>query len=244
MIFLFKNGFILIINMPRYTYEYTTKRIHPGWMPFIEDNKNELISILKKVNDISVADIVYPRPKDVFRALYYHDPKDIKLMICGQDCYINEENETPQAMGLCFSVPRKHKKIPPSLQNIFSEIKNCYPDYQKPSHGLLKRWARKEKMLLLNASLTVLRGKSNSHAYLWNNFTDKLIKWFQEMNNNCIFLLMGNYAKNKTSIINNHKIFTTIHPSPLSAYNGFFGCNVFKDINDYLEIQNIKPIIW
>ncbi len=235
--------------MPKYTYEYTTKRIHPDWMPFFEENKIEITNILKQIDNISIANIVYPRPKDVFRAFYYHGPKDIKLTWIAQDCYINQEYGVPQAMGLCFSVPKKHKKIPPSLVNIFTEIKNCYPEYNKPSHGLLKRWARKEKILMLNSSLTVIHGISNSHAKLWNNITDKLILWFYNINkleeHPSLFLLMGNYAKKKGEFIEDKStIFTTIHPSPLSAYNGFFGCKVFKNINDYLEEHNIEPIKW
>ncbi len=228
-----------------YTYEKVTNRIHPEWMPFFEENKDELINILNNINIIAQTNIVYPRRKDLFRALYYHGPKDIKLFLNGQDPYISEEDNTPQAMGLSFSVPRKHTKIPPSLKNIFKEIKNSYPEYNIPSHGLLKRWAIKEKILLLNSALTVTKGKSNSHAYLWTTFTDKLIKWFEENNNHCVFLLMGAYSKNKSSLIGEkHKIFTTIHPSPLSAYNGFFGCNVFKNINEYLEIKHIEIIKW
>jgi uracil-DNA glycosylase len=235
-----------------YTYEKVTNRIHPDWMPFFEINKDELISILNKINnEIESNIIIYPRQKDLFRALYYHSPNDIKLIILGQDPYINEENNIPQAMGLCFSVPRsisenRSNKIPPSLKNIYKEINNSYPDYNIPNHGLLKKWARKEKILLLNSSLTVIKGKSNSHANLWITFTDKLIKWFQDINNNSIFLLMGNFAKNKQKIIDNskHKIFITVHPSPLSAYNGFFGCNVFKLINDCLIQNNKEPIKW
>jgi uracil-DNA glycosylase len=228
-----------------YTYEKVTERIHPDWLPFITENKNELVDILNKINEKSKNEIIYPK-RDLFRSLYYHSPKDIKLCILGQDCYINEENNIPQAMGLCFSVPKSHKKIPPSLQNIFKEIKNSYPDYNIPSHGLLKRWARKENILLLNSALTVLKGKSNSHAQLWLKFTDKLIQWFSNNNNSCVFLLMGNYAKSKDKYIdiNKHKIFYTVHPSPLSAYNGFLGSNIFKEINNYLELKNIKKIIW
>ena len=97
------------------------------------------------------------------------------------------------------------------MKNIFKEIKNSYPDYDIPSHGLLKRWARKDKMLLLNSSLTVVKGKSNSHAYLWINFTDKLIKWLSSINEKCVFLLMGAYAKNKITHVsfidtNKHRI--------------------------------------
>lgn len=225
-----------------YKYDYITSRIHKDWMPFFESNKTELIEILDTLTQLSKEQIIYPRKSDIFRAFYYHSPKDIKLTIIAQDPYINEESTKPQAMGLCFSVPRIHSKIPPSLQNIRKEIKNCYPDYVIPKHGLLKKWARKEKMLLLNSSLTVCKGKSNSHAYLWTKFTDKLIKWFND-NTNSIFLLMGNYAINKSQFINK-KIFTTVHPSPLSAHNGFFGCNVFKNINDYLEENNIDKINW
>jgi uracil-DNA glycosylase len=231
-----------------YNYYYITKRIHPGWLPFFEENKEHLINIIEKLNELKKQDKIYPNKKDIFRALYYHPPEDIKLVIIGQDPYINEENNTPQAMGLCFSVPRKHKKIPPSLQNIRKEIKNCYlnqgVNYIIPKHGLLKKWARKEKMLLLNSSLTVCKGKSNSHAYLWTDFTDKLIEWFSNKNKTSCFLLMGNYAKSKEKYISNHKIFNTAHPSPLSAHNGFFNSNVFRLINDYLEEQNIDTINW
>ncbi len=228
-----------------YSYDKITSRIHIDWMSFFESHKSELIDILVKLNELSKTEIIYPRQRDIFRAFYYHSPNDIKLTIIAQDPYINEENNKPQAMGLCFSVPRVHKKIPPSLQNIRKEIKNCYPDYSIPSHGLLKKWARKEKILLLNASLTVCKGKSNSHAHLWTKFTDKLIKWLSN-NSSSVFLLMGNYAIAKTAFINEskNKIFSTVHPSPLSAHYGFFGSGVFKHINDYLEENNIEIINW
>ena len=226
-----------------YRYDKVINRIHKDWIPFFDSYKNELIIILDKLNELSNNQIIYPHRTDIFRAFYYHSPNDIKLTIIAQDPYINEENNKPQAMGLCFSVPRAHKKIPPSLQNIRKEIKNCYPDYNIPSHGLLKKWARKEKMLLLNSSLTVSKGKSNSHAYLWTDFTDKLIEWFSK-NTNSAFLLMGTYAKAKAVFINRSNIFYTVHPSPLSAHNGFFGSKVFKKINDYLEENNIDIINW
>lgn len=232
--------------MPYFNYDTVLERVNSDWIPFFENNKTELIKILDELNELRKTQIIYPRRSDLFRALYYHSPKDIKLTIIGQDPYINEENGTPQSMGLCFSVPRKHKKIPPSLNNIRKEIKNCYPDYIIPNHGLLKKWAKKEKILLLNASFSVCKGKSNSHAYLWKDFIDKLIEWFS-INSNSAFLLMGAFANNKAIIINksnNNKLFTTIHPSPLSAYNGFFGCNVFKRINNYFEDNNIDIINW
>jgi uracil-DNA glycosylase len=147
-------------------------------------------------------------------------------------------------MGLSFSVPKNHRLIPPSLKNIFKEIKNSYPDYEIPKHGLLKKWAKREKILLLNSALSVQSGNSNSHALLWQDFTDKLINWFQKQNDKCIFLLMGNNAKSKANLIDSkkHKIFITIHPSPLSAHRGFFGCGVFKEINEYLKLKDLDEI--
>ena len=229
-----------------FDYSYVIKRINKDWLPFFEENKTDFKNILNKLNEMEIENNIYPLPSNLLRSLFYHSPKDIKLLLLGQDPYISEENGIPKAMGLSFSIPKKHKKIPPSLKNIFQEIKNGYPDFNIPKHGLLKRWARKEKILLLNAALTVFEKKSNSHAKLWYPFINKLIKWFQDNNDGCIFLLMGNFAQTKKIFIeeNKHKIFSTIHPSPLSAYNGFFGCNVFKKINDYLESNNKEIINW
>ena len=232
--------------MTYYNYDNVTKRIHPDWMLFFEANKYELVDILAKLNELAEKTTVYPHRQDIFRAFYYHSPQDIKLTIIAQDPYINEDKNKPQAMGLCFSVPKCHRLIPPSLQNIRKEIKNCYPEYNVPKHGLLKKWANKEKMLLLNSALTVEKGKSNSHAKLWTKFTDKLIKWFSTQNPHCVFLLMGGYAEAKANFIDldKHKIFNTVHPSPLSAYNGFFGSGVFKKIDEHLKEQNMGKINW
>jgi uracil-DNA glycosylase len=230
--------------MANFEYENIIKKVNIEWLPFFEENKEDFQKILTELNTMTKK--IYPKPKDLLRSLFYHSPNDIKLFLLGQDPYIGEENTLPQAMGLSFSVPKKHKKIPPSLQNIFKEIKNSYPDYNIPKHGLLKRWARQEKILLLNAALTVFEKDSNSHAKLWFNFINKLIKWFQDKNDGCIFLLMGNFAQTKKAFIDEkkHKIFSTVHPSPLSAHNGFFKCNVFKQINDYLEEKDKDIIIW
>jgi uracil-DNA glycosylase len=222
-------------------------KVNIGWLPFFDEHKEQLDKIL---NEINFNDNIFPEKKNIFKALFYFPPEDIKLFIMGQDPYIGYEiiNEIkiPQACGLSFSVPKSHKKIPPSLQNIFKEIKNCYPDYIIPKNGSLKRWVKKEKILLLNSALTVIEGKSNSHAKLWTDFTNKLIKFISDKNNKTIFLLMGNFAINKKNLIdeNKHKIFTTVHPSPLSASRGFFGCNIFKNINDYLIENNKEPINW
>jgi uracil-DNA glycosylase len=217
------------------------KRINAGWEPFFEINNTELTGILDCID----FDTIYPNKNDIFRSLFYFPPNEIKLVILGQDPYISSENGIPQACGLSFSVPKNHKKIPPSLQNIFKEIKNSYPDYQIPGNGCLKRWVKKEKILLLNSALTVIKGKSNSHAKLWSSFTDNLIRFISENNNDTIFLLMGNFAINKEMLIDNkHKIFKIVHPSPLSAHRGFFGSNIFKEINDYLETKKTQVINW
>ena len=225
-------------------YNIITTRIHPEWNEFIEENKKELIEILAKVSLDN--NIIYPKQKDIFKTLFYFGPEDTKLVILGQDPYINEETNIPQAHGFAFSVPKCHTKIPPSLKNIFKEIKNCYPEYVIPTHGNLKRWVKKEKIILLNCALTVIKGHSNSHIKLWEQYTDKLIKYISDKNKKTIFLLMGNFAISKSKLVdtNKHMIFTTKHPSPLSAHNGFFGSNVFKNINDYLEENNMDIIQW
>lgn len=223
-----------------FEYKKIIKEVNKEWLPFFKTFKNELENILTELNKYEDR-VIYPQPKDIFKSLFYHSPSDIKICIIGQDPYIGEEGGVPQAVGLSFSVPDTHKKIPPSLKNIFKEIKNCFPEYEIPKHGSLERWATEEKMLLLNTALTVYAKESNSHAKLWTDFVNELIKWFSEKNPGCIFLLMGKFAQSKKIFINEkHKIFNTIHPSPLSAHAGFFGCNVFKEVNDYLD----KPIHW
>ena len=219
-------------------------KIHPAWQEFIDNNKILLDKIFSQIDFDN--DIVYPHKNLIFKVLEYYGPAEIKLLLLGQDPYIGAENNIPQACGLSFSVPLSHKKIPPSLQNIFKEIKNCYPEFEIPQNGSLKRWCKIEKILLLNASLTVIEGKSNSHASLWKEFTDNLIKYISDTNENMIFLLMGNFAQQKAALINyeKHKIFTCVHPSPLSAHRGFLGCEIFKKINDYLIEINKEPINW
>ena len=234
-----------------YTFDSVIERVYPEWLNFFESNRDEFIKILDQVNkDLLEGKIIFPMPKNLLRTLYYFGPKDTKLVLLGQDPYINSEfcsdKKVPQACGMSFGVPKAHKKIPPSLRNIFKEIKNCYPEYNVPNHGFLKRWIKQEKILLLNSALTVIESKSNSHQQLWSNFTDKLIKYISDTSVNTVFLLMGNFAIGKTKLIdtNKHKIFTTVHPSPLSAHNGFFGSQIFLKINEHLIYNNMKPIKW
>jgi uracil-DNA glycosylase len=234
----------------KYEYDKVTKKINKGWHEFFNTNFKELQEILDEINKLSKSNVIFPNPKHLFRTLFYFSPEETKLVMIGQDPYIGSEthngNKIPQASGFSFSVPKVHKTIPPSLKNIYKEIANSYPEFIIPSHGFLKKWVKKENILLLNSALTVIEKKSNSHQALWRNFTDKLIKYISDKSPHTIFLLMGNFAIQKSKLIdiNKHKIFTTVHPSPLSASHGFFGSGVFKNINDYLQLKNTQPINW
>lgn len=222
------------------------KNCHKGWKPFWKEHENDIQEILKKVQEQGE---YYPEHDNIFKCFQYCDPTEIKLVLLGQDPYIGTEEingrNVPQACGLSFGVSRQHR-IPPSLLNIYKEIKSCYPESVWPGHGCLERWAKDEKILLLNASLTVKPNQSNSHTHLWGEFTDNVIRYLSKVNNGTIFLLMGNFAKGKKPLIdvNKHKVWETVHPSPLSASRGFFGCRVFLAINQYLESNNKKPIQW
>ena len=226
-------------------------KIKSKWLDIIkkESNQEYFKKILEKINkNISLQ--IFPKPKNVFKAFTYFEPHETKLVLLGQDPYIgyeiHNEKKISQAMGLSFSVPKKFKKVPPSLKNIYKEIKSNYPDFKIPNHGNLKKWAKNERILLLNASLTVIEGKSGSHLKFWEKFTDKIISYLSENNNNVIFMLLGNYAKQKISLIdqNKHCIITAVHPSPLSASRGFFGSKVFLKANEFLRKNNIEEINW
>ncbi len=226
-----------------YIYTDVIKNIKKGWIPFFTKTKNELIDIFDILNKCSK--IIYPYSENIFKTFFYTNPENIKLVILGQDPYANEQNNIPDATGLAFSVPVGHK-IPASLKNIYKEIISSYPESQMPKHGCLDRWAKEEKILLLNTSLTVEKGKSNSHTKVWKLWINKLIKYINDINPETIFLLMGKNAESKIEYIDNnkHKIFITSHPSPYSARKGFLNSNIFYKINDYLKKKYIQPIKW
>ncbi len=183
---------------------------------------------------------IYPDMYDIFNALRYTSYSDIKAVIIGQDPYHGEG----QAHGLCFSV-KKGVEPPPSLKNIFKEIQ-AELGINPPDHGELTKWA-KEGVLLLNAALTVRAGQANSHKNLgWETFTDRIIELVNQRETPVVFLLWGANAKQKQALITNpvHKILTCAHPSPLSAFNGFFGCGHFKECNKFLKEHNMTPIDW
>ncbi len=183
---------------------------------------------------------VYPNMYDIFNALKWTAYKDVKVVIFGQDPYHGEN----QAHGLAFSV-KKGVDIPPSLLNIYKELNSelgCYI----PNNGYLEKWAR-QGVLLLNSSLTVRGGLANSHRNVgWEQFTNRIVELLNKRNEPVIFLLWGNNAKEKAKIITNpaHYILSTMHPSPLSASRGFFGCGHFKRVNEILKSLNKTEIDW
>lgn len=183
---------------------------------------------------------VYPEMNDIFNALKYTSYKDTKVVIIGQDPYHGEG----QAHGLCFSV-KKGVTPPPSLKNIYKELND---DLGCPiaSHGELTSWA-KQGVLMLNNVLTVRQACPNSHKGMgWENFTDRVILELDKKETPVVFLLWGANARKKAEIIKNpiHKKLITVHPSPLSAYNGFFGCKHFSKTNDILANSGQTPINW
>ena len=183
---------------------------------------------------------VYPHMNDIFNAFRLTPFTEVKAVILGQDPY----HGPGQAHGLSFSV-RKPVVKPPSLVNIFKEIETDLR-LPPPDHGDLTAWA-KEGVLLLNAVLTVRAGQANSHANIgWQTFTDNVIQLLNQREEPIVFILWGRNAKAKESFITNkkHKRLTAAHPSPLSAYNGFFGCRHFSKCNTLLEMENLPPINW
>ena len=183
---------------------------------------------------------VYPDMYDIFNALRYTSFNDVKVVILGQDPY----HGAGQAHGLCFSV-QNGVEPPPSLKNIYKEL-NAELGLSIPSHGELTKWA-KQGVLLLNTVLTVREATPNSHKNCgWEIFTDAVIKHLNNREKPIVFLLWGANARAKTALITNpnHKIFTCAHPSPLSAYNGFFGCGHFSKTNEFLKSIGETPIDW
>jgi len=182
----------------------------------------------------------YPDKNDIFSAFNLCAFTDVKVVIIGQDPYHGKQ----QANGLCFSV-KEHIKHPPSLVNIFKEIKNDI-GIDFPISGNLDRWAI-QGVLLLNATLTVRENEAGSHQKKgWETFTDEVIKKISDKKENIIFLLWGKFAESKTTLINKakHKIFIAPHPSPLGAWRGWFGSKHFTKTNEYLKLIGKNEIEW
>lgn len=184
---------------------------------------------------------VYPPASDVFNAFKATDFHQVKVVVLGQDPY----HGAGQAHGLAFSV-RPDIPIPPSLVNIYKELATDIEGFQIPNHGYLQHWAE-QGVLLLNTVLTVRAGQAHSHAPLgWERFTDHVIAQLNEHREHLVFLLWGSHAQKKGAFIDRsrHLVLTAPHPSPLSAYRGFFGCRHFSQANAYLQAHGLDGIDW
>lgn len=209
-------------------------------VPYFMENRHE--RILQKVATLRKTTTVFPAEDDVFAALKAVAFEDVRVVILGQDPY----HGAGQAHGLSFSVP-EGAKFPPSLRNIFKEVDAEFHGGEKREVSTnLSRWAE-QGVLLLNATLTVQEGKAASHAKLgWAGLTDDIIKSLSRKRKNLVFLLWGKHAQDKKPLIadNDHLILEAVHPSPLSASRGFFGCNHFIMTNNWLKQHGQKGIDW
>ncbi len=204
---------------------------------FLKPYYKELREFLKK--EYSTRRI-YPDMHDIFNALRASSFRDTRVVIIGQDPY----HGAGQAHGLCFSVKRPVEP-PPSLKNIYKELEDDI-GFKVPDHGELTEWAE-QGVLMLNTVLTVREGAANSHKGMgWEQFTDRVIGELNRKETPVVFLLWGANARKKAEIITNpiHKKLITVHPSPLSAYGGFFGCKHFSKCNEILISSAQKPIDW
>ncbi len=185
--------------------------------------------------------VVYPPEDDIFNAIHFTPLSQVKVLILGQDPYHGEN----QAHGLSFSVLPSQKQLPPSLKNIYKELQDdlgCHI----PESGYLKKWAD-QGVLLLNTVLTVRAGEANSHrGHGWEKFTDAIINEVNKQDRPIVYMLWGNPAQSKIPMLTNplHLILKAPHPSPLSAYRGFFGCKHFSQANDFLKSHGVAPIDW
>lgn len=217
-------------------------KIEASWKEILKDEFNKeyfqnVVQFLK--SEKAEGKIIYPPGANIFHAFNTTPWQDVKVVIIGQDPYHNPD----QAMGLSFSVP-KGIKLPPSLKNIFREIKTDI-GIELPNHGDLSSWAE-QGVFLLNAMLTVEQKKPGSHKKIgWQQFTDSVIKLLSDKREEIVFLLWGNFAKNKKELIDGskHLILEAAHPSPL-ARGAFFGSKHFSKTNEYLISKNKKPIDW
>lgn len=207
-----------------------------------EKQKTYFQQILQYVhNERTAGKVIYPPQNEVFSAFALTEFSDVKVVILGQDPYHGPN----QAHGLAFSV-KPPVSPPPSLVNMYKELAEDISGFQIPKHGYLVDWA-KQGVFMLNTGLTVEQGKAGSHSQIgWEIFTDKVIAQLNEYRENLVFMLWGSHAQKKGRFIDRqrHCVLESPHPSPLSAYRGFFGCKHFSKANEYLINQGISPINW
>ena len=215
-----------VMNWETFFETETQKEYYPKLMQFLEKEYMEKT--------------IYPPKEDLFSVFRLCPYDNVKVVVLGQDPY----HQPNQAHGLAFSV-RKGVKVPPSLKNIYKELKSDL-DIDAPSHGYLEEWAR-QGVFLLNAIMSVEAGKAGSHRKKgWETFSDDVIQVLNAHEQPLVFLLWGNWAKEKAKLITNpnHLVLTSPHPSPLSAYQGFFGTKPFSTINAFLEEKGRGAIDW
>ncbi len=218
-------------------------QLEPGWKAVMEPefSKDYMSRLRQFLLEEQRQYTVYPPNNAIFNAFEQTPFDQVRVVILGQDPYHN----IGQAHGLSFSVP-EGIDIPPSLRNIYKELETDIPGFVSPAHGNLTEWAR-QGVLLLNATLTVRAHQAGSHQNKgWEQFTDEAIRQLSIRRSGLVFLLWGRFAKNKAALIDGrkHHVLTAAHPSPLSAYNGFFGCGHFSRTNLLLQNQGLPPIDW
>lgn len=219
------------------------KRFDKSWEPILGPllGQSYMVDLSFFVQQARDNGQVFPPQDLVFNAFRLTTFDSLKVVILGQDPYHNDS----QAHGMAFSVP-EGIALPPSLKNIFKELETDILDFKIPKSGDLSYWA-KQGVLLLNATLTVNAHQAGSHQKKgWEKFTDQVIQAISESKEAVVFLLWGAYAQKKVTLIDaqKHLILTTVHPSPLSVYRGFFGCRHFSQTNAFLQQHGEKPIDW
>ncbi len=216
--------------------------ISNSWLPYLKEefSKPYYKALYEFIKNEYSTSVIYPPSAEIFSALEHPPIDKVKVVILGQDPY----HEPGQAHGMSFSV-KPGVKTPPSLQNMYKELKDELGLYI-PNNGYLVKWAD-QGVLLLNTVLTVRKGEANSHKGKgWEQFTDAVISALNGEDRPIVYLLWGSNARSKKNLITNpkHMMLETVHPSPLSAYNGFFGCGHFKKANQFLEANGSTPIDW
>ncbi len=210
-------------------------KFHESWKPLFSEYDFNIESIYSNPNPI------FPKNQEHIFRVFQLSVHDIQVVLLGQDCYHSNEK---QANGLAFSVP-KGVTIPPSLRNIFKELNLEFKDREYNFiHGDLNYWLIREKIFLLNCSLTVEQSSPGSHMDIWKEFTDDVIKFINKHNKKCVYILLGKFAEGKAKLIDKETCKTNViiaaHPSPFSAHNGFFNSNIFKKTEKILN----KEINW
>ncbi len=222
---------------------------HPpkGWESLFHKCKHILAKISERLdNEENTYGEYYPLVNDIFNAFIYTPLDEVKVVILGQDPYyqtvVIDHKRVPRPVGLSFSV-RKGDKIPSSLQNIYKEIKQCYPAFNIPKHGDLTSWA-KQGILMLNYSLTVRKGTPNTHVKIWEEFINEVFLALSEHHEHIVYVLWGSHAQKYEKKITSGYVLKSAHPSGLSAHRGFYGNRHFILINEKLGEWGCKPIEW